>query len=39
MYLIPTDEIKNKSVLDLGKCKSKFAGKNVPDYSKYIVHL
>jgi len=39
MYLIPTDEIKNKSVLDLGKRKSKFAGKNVPDYSKYIVQL
>lgn len=39
MYLIPRNEIINKTALNLTKNKSKFSKKNSIDYSKYIVNF
>mgnify|MGYP000879073074 CR=1 FL=1 len=39
MYLIPVNEIKNVGAINLGKGKSKYTNKSLPDWSKYIVHL
>lgn len=39
MYLIPRNEIINKTTLNLTKNKSKFSKKNSIDYSKYIVNF
>lgn len=39
MYLIPIDKVDNKSTINLGKVKSKYAGRRVQDYSQYIVCL
>ena len=39
IFLIPKDEIVNRSVLCLSTVKSKFSRKDSPDYSKFIVEM
>lgn len=39
MYLIPRNEIINKTTLNLIKNKGKFSKRNSIDYSKYIVNI
>lgn len=39
MFLIPKEEIRNRSVICLSTQKSKYASKDTPDYSKYLVSI
>lgn len=39
MYVIPIEDIKNSSALNLSKDKNKYSNKSTVDYSKYIVTM
>ena len=39
MFLIPKEEINNRSAVRLGTEKSKFSRKDSSDYSKFIVKM